>query len=132
MSRPTWLFCGFVVVMMLMACEPKPTSPPTDMAANGCWVQIFEREKMNTAGAWDVINGPGEFSTLYKLPGARYARWDDRIDSLIVGPHAKVPLWANDYFDDEQLQFGPDSHISALGDYDFEHEPESIKIEYVP
>lgn len=132
MLRLSLLTCVLCTVTVLVGCESHPVGPPAELAASGCWVQIFERDNMNINGAWDVINGPGEWRTLINLPGARTPLWDDRIDSLIVGPHARVTLWANDYFDDDKLEFGPGSRIPALGRYDFEHEPESMKIEYVP
>lgn len=134
LRTPVYLYvCGLIVLAVACTSKPSlPVPPPAAMASNGCWVQIFEEENLDTKEAWDVLNGPAKFSTLYGLPGAREFEWGDRIESLVVGPHARVTLWNWDYFRAEKVQFGPGSRVKSLSAYAFEHEPESMVIEYVP
>ncbi len=98
----------------------------------GCWVEIYEDEHFSRADSWDVIHGPGRWSDLRRLPGAYKRDWGDRIDSLVVGPHARVILWKDRDFEDDFRMFGPGDRVPELDDLDFEDEAESMKIEYVP
>jgi hypothetical protein len=131
MSRCTT--AGLLLILSaLVGCESLSPLPPAEPAASGCWVKIYARENYDEKGRWDVINGPGQWPLLYDLPGSRYPRWDDKIESIIVGPKTRVTLWADDNFGQNQVEFGPDKQIPKLRVYDFQHDAESMKLELVP
>ena len=76
------------------------------LANDGCWINIFDEPGFK--GMKTRITGPVELPTLTKLP--EYS-WNDRIDSLEVGPLAQVTVYRNENFEVPQE---PVNHSDAI------------------
>lgn len=76
------------------------------LGASGCWVDFFDEPDFS--GPRVRIEGPTELPNLHALEGAD---WDDRIDSLEVGPGAEVTLYMNEGF---QVPETPINHPHAI------------------
>jgi hypothetical protein len=97
---------------------------------NGCWVRIWQDE--NHTGNTDTIFGPGTWNNMRTLPNATIQDWGDKISAIIVGPHATIVGWEDENYGDDAIQFGPNSVISRLGEYNFDNEIDSLQINYAP
>ena len=116
---------------------------------SGCWADFYEYAQY--IGEHIRINGPTGLNKLRNINGAN---WESRIDSLIVGPKAKVTLFENINFkltltemakhpdlmkslgitleeikQDSELIFKPNEKINHLGMYNFHKKTKSLKIE---
>ncbi len=112
------LLAGAVVLLVAAGCD-----------YSGCWVRIYEDDKFSDDRA--EIHGPGRWASLKHLPGGGDKNWDDEIESLEVGPNALVVLYKDKHFHGPWVEFGPDSRISDLDDYNFDGKASSMKIKYV-
>lgn len=116
---------------------------------SGCWADFYEFS--NYIGPVVRIEGPAELPNLLKVQGSN---WESKIDSIVVGPKARVWLYENpnfkltlsemsDYPDlmkalgiteaevhkEFELVFNPNEKIHHLGEYNFHKKTKSIKIE---
>ncbi|MBI1848963.1 MAG: hypothetical protein HYR85_01325 [Planctomycetes bacterium] len=105
---------------------------PNPASIDGCWVDVFDADDFNGDKAHDRIAGPGEWSTLRDLPGAAKVDWANKIDSLIVGPHARLHVWKDEGFESTHWEFGPKTQVASLEKYNAGNQIESMKLEYVP
>lgn len=65
----------------------------------------------------DVIYGPGKWTSMRKLPGAKEADWGGDADSLKVGPAATVKVWDARDFKGKSETYGPGTEKPNL-DFD--------------
>lgn len=72
----------------------------------GCWVEFFDEPEF--AGGKFRLDGPASLATLHDVGGSD---WDDRIDSLEVGPAAEVTLYLAENF---QVPDTPVNHPHAM------------------
>lgn len=117
-------------------------------AAGDCWVDVYD--KTNYGGQKHRFLGPLKLPSLKAVDGED---WSNRIDSLIVGPKAEVWLYKQENFkeglryppnhpdalklwhekgihpDDQELSFGPGQKEHHLGEMNFHHNTESLRIE---
>jgi hypothetical protein len=93
-----------------------------------CWVEIFEDDDFSKNDNSDKIYGPGEWWSLCGINGAKLRSWMNQIDSLKVGPGAKVILYPKTHFKGEPKEFGPGRIIRDLDEYDIGDDAESMKI----
>jgi hypothetical protein len=115
----------------------------------GCWADFYEFP--NYVGPVIRIEGPAELANLRNFQGSN---WESKIDSMVVGPKARVWLYENldfkltlsemaNYPDlmkalgitqeevhkESELVFNPREKIHHLGEYNFHKKTKSIKVE---
>ena len=114
-----------------------------------CWVEFFENSQYG--GEHFRLEGPIQLENLYNVQGKN---WEKRIDSLKVGPKAKVTVFENINFkltlkeignypellrslgltekdakEDSELIFDEKSVIHDLSDFNFRNKIRSLKID---
>lgn len=90
----------------------------------GCWAKVY-----------DGLNFTGRNMTLVEgmdLPNLEFSSfgyddWEGDIDSVVVGPKAKLTLYGGENFTDPDKSIGPNSRISSLSKPNFD-DIESIKM----
>lgn len=115
----------------------------------GCWADFYEFS--NYMGPIIRIEGPAELPNLRDVQGSN---WESKIDSMVVGPKAKVWLYENPDFKltlsemasypdlmealgitadevdkESEFVFNPKEKIHHLGEFNFHKKAKSIKIE---
>jgi hypothetical protein len=116
-----------------------------------CWAEFFENS--GYAGPHFRLAGPVELDNLQNVNGEN---WASRIDSLKVGPKAKLVVFENinfkltlkeiakypdllrslgateqDVKEDAELIFGANATIHDLSDFNFHHKIRSLKIDCI-
>ena len=116
-----------------------------------CWAEFFENS--GYAGPHFRLAGPVELDNLKNVNGEN---WASRIDSIKVGPKAKLVLFENinfkltlkelakypdllhalglteqDVKEDSELIFGADANIHDLSDFNFHNKIRSLKIDCI-
>ncbi len=123
----------------------------TAHAAEGCWLDVYD--KPDFGGNHVRIEGPVELASLAKLNNEN---WDNRIESLIVGPKAHVKIYRNESYkektegpvyhgealkawgetpesySDQELSLGEDRKEHHLGEEGFHQAINSLKIKCMP
>lgn len=117
----------------------------------GCWADFFEYAQY--IGEHFRLEGPIQLRNLRNVKGDN---WDLRIDSIMVGPRAKVTVYENidfkltltemakypqlmkslgiteqDIREESEIIFPPKEEVHHLGEYNFHKKVRSIKIECV-
>lgn len=90
---------------------------PVDVAANesamknGCWARLYSRE--NYGGDMLTLVGP---SMLADMDNAGFfgLNWDDRVDSVELGPRASMTVYDNENFRDQVAQFKPGQRVADV------------------
>lgn len=118
---------------------------------NECWVDVYESP--NYSGAHLRIEGPVKLRNLRAVDDQN---WESRIDSLVVGPKARLQIFENTNFkrtlsemakypdlmkslgitDEEvkqesDVEFSPGEMVHHLGELNFHKKTKSLKIECV-
>lgn len=99
-----------------------------------CWVSIFDGKDYQPPTA--RLTGP----TFVKSPKARPVDevdlrnvggrdFIDRIDSLIVGPRARITVYDQPRYSGNSLSFGSGEQVPDLAAHGFENRIKSIKVE---
>jgi len=124
----------------------------SSLAAAGkgdCWVDLYEYAEY--IGKHLRLTGPVGFANLRDVKGEN---WESKIDSLIVGPAARVTLFENTNYkltltemakhpelmkslgiteeeirQESELIFKPNERVNHLGIYNFHKKTKSLKIE---
>jgi hypothetical protein len=116
-----------------------------------CWAEFFENS--NYEGPHFRLAGPLELDNLKNVNGEN---WASRIDSIKLGPKAKLVIFENinfkltlkemakypdlmralgfteqDVREDSELIFGANANIHDLSDFNFHHKIRSLKIECI-
>jgi len=116
-----------------------------------CWAEFFQHS--DYAGSHFRLSGTVELDNLHNVNGEH---WDLRIDSLKVGPKAKLVIFENinfkltlkemakypdlmralgyteqDVKEDSELIFGANANIHDLSDFNFHHKIRSLKIDCI-
>lgn len=76
-------------------------------ASGDCWLDVYD--KTDFQGAHVRIEGPAELPNLRKLDGAN---WSNRIESLAVGSKARVTVFRQENYKEEEK--GPAYHGEAI------------------
>ena len=133
-----------IIMLVLMT-----TSTSVSAKEKDCWADFYEFAQF--IGRHVRLNGPIELTSLRNVNGEN---WESRIDSIIIGPKAKVTIFENINFkltltemanhpdlmkslgitmeeikQDSELIFHPDDKIDHLGVYNFHKKTKSLKIE---
>ena len=124
----------------------------TTYAGNeNCWAEFFENS--NYAGPHFRLAGPIQLDNLQNVNGEN---WTSRIDSIKVGPKARLVIFENinfkltlkemanypdlmhalgvteqDVKEDSELIFGANANIHDLSDFNFHHKIRSLKIDCI-
>lgn len=96
---------------------------------DGCYVILYEHPNWTRGDARTgqlVLGGPTSVSNL----GKTY-RFDDKADSILVGPKAVVRLYHNNNYGGGHRTFVPLEHVSDFKRIDFHDSASSIKIFHV-
>lgn len=140
--------CRFVFVSILLLLGHSATATAL---GKPCWAEFYEYAQY--LGAQVRLQGPLSLANLKDVDGKN---WDSRIDSLKVGPKAKVTIFEHPNFKltltemakhpvlmeslgiteedirlESELIFGPDEKSHHLGEFNFHQKTRSIKIECV-
>lgn len=116
-----------------------------------CWAEFFQHS--DYAGPHFRLAGPVKLDNLQNVNGEN---WASRIDSLKVGPKAKLVVFENinfkltlkeiakypdlirslgsteqDVKEDSELIFGANANIHDLSDFNFHHKIRSLKMECI-
>src|SRR5450759_361995 len=116
-----------------------------------CWAEFFQHS--GYAGSHFRLAGPVELDNLQNVNGEN---WASRIDSLKVGPKAKLVVFENinfklslkeiakypdlirslgsteqDVKEDSELIFGANATIHDLSDFNFHHKIRSVKMDCI-
>ena len=116
-----------------------------------CWAEFFQNS--GYAGPHFRLTGPVELDNLQNVNGEN---WASRIDSLKVGPKARLVVFENinfkltlkeiakypdlirslgsteqDVKEDSELIFGANATIHDLSDFNFHHKIRSLKIDCI-
>jgi hypothetical protein len=117
----------------------------------GCWAEFFQDN--DYTGKHIQLDGPVQLESLRQINGES---WDSIIDSLKVGPKARVTVFENINFkltlkeiakypdlmrslgvteqdakEDSELIFGPKATIHDLSDFNFHNKTRSLKIDCI-
>jgi hypothetical protein len=135
-----------LVVAMLILLGQSPGAFAKD---NGCWAEFYEYAQF--IGEKLRLDGPLKLPNLKNVDGHN---WDSRIDSVVVGPKARVIIYENlnfkltltemskypglmrslgiteeDIRQDSEIILAPKSMTHHLGEYNFHKKTRSLKIE---
>lgn len=117
----------------------------------GCWAEFYEYAQM--IGDKFKVEGPAALANLKNVDGEN---WESRIDSIVVGPKAKVMVYENinfkltltemakypvlmrslgitedDIKQDSELIFNAGEMVHHLGQYNFHKKTKSLKVDCV-
>ncbi|NOT13319.1 MAG: hypothetical protein HOP23_16040 [Methylococcaceae bacterium] len=134
----------FVVMIFFLVQGSNAYSKEKD-----CWADFFEHSQYT--GKNFLLEGPTQLENLKNIDGEN---WDSRIDSLKVGPKAKLIVYDNPDFklmlremakypelmrsmgvtekdikEEDQLFFNANAKIHDLSDFNFHQKIRSLKIE---
>lgn len=127
------MLVGLVVPSTAAALGEKPVLVPP-YEDSPCWVSVFDGKNYEPPTArlsgptyLDAPRtGPEVVEDLRNVGGEDFI---DRIDSLIVGPRARVTVHDQRNFSGERILFGPGERVPDLAVHGFENRIESIKVE---
>ena len=120
------------------------------VAASDCWLDLYDQTDFK--GAHVRLEGPQEWPNLSQLQGQD---WANRIDSLVVGPAAQIYAYRQEGFkqdlsglnyhgdaiknwgekaknySDSEISFAPGQKEHHLGELNFHHNINSLKIKCI-
>ncbi len=122
---------GSLLLGFATSCSTGPVRNELE-DARGCWVQVYSDQKYS--GDNDIIIGPRRIMDLKSTSAVqgRDQDWNNRIQSLIVGPSARVYLWRDKHQRDTRVEFAPNSTIPDLRPFRMSGEAESLEVVYEP
>lgn len=95
-------------VYLLMPVETAATEPAMKQ---GCWARIHDRE--NYSGDTLTLVGPISLADM-SVSGPFGMNWDDRVNSIEVGPKATVIVYDNENYRDQVAQFKSGQRVADL------------------
>lgn len=122
---------GLPLTAAALGEKPVLVSPYAD---SPCWVSIFDGKEFQPPSArltgptylGKPETGPVVHDDLRNVGGKDFV---DRIDSLIVGPRARITVYDQIRYSGNSLSFGPNERIPDLAAHGFENRIESIKVD---
>ena len=130
---------GLFVSLAILAAPAQSADLPfvTPYGDRGCWVSIFDGKDFTGAAA--RLSGPTfleKFDSsgnvvepdLRRVGGQDFMR---RIDSIIVGPHARAIAYAGQWFSAAEITFRPNARVPDLDVLNFSNRIESLKVQCV-
>lgn len=102
------------VVLMLV---PTAIATKDNSMKRGCWARIYSGA--NYSGDTLTLSGP---LSIADMSGPFGLNWDDKVDSIELGPKANLIVFDNEDFKDQIAQFKPGQKVpnisKALGFFD--------------
>ena len=139
-------FKTILVILVLLGLSTSSYAKNDD-----CWADLYDDTEF--AGKTIRLQGPIKLANLLKVQGEN---WDNKIESLVVGPKATLTVFENqnfkltlsemakhpvlmksmgitqqDVLEDSELIFHPDSKIHGFGEFDFNHKIRSLTLECI-
>ena len=93
---------------------------------NNCWADLFEDTEFDVDDPHVRLMGPFQSATLEDVSGRN---WTEEIESLIVGPNARVLAYKDSDFMGPEVAFISNQRVSDLGELDMSDAIESLKIQ---
>jgi hypothetical protein len=90
-----------------------------------CWAELFEDTDFDPDDPHVKVQGPFQSATLEEVAGQK---WNNEIESVIVGPNATVYAYKDSDFSGTEVVFVANQRISDLGELNMSDEIESLKI----
>ena len=148
MNRIQLVFRGFKTGLIILSLGLWADAYAKD---RDCWAEFYEDAEYQSDHL--KLHGPVELADLRKVNGEN---WDMRIDSIKVGPKARVTVYEHlnfkltltemakfpelmkslgvteqDIREDSELIFDADSQIHSLADFNFHDKVRSLKVECI-
>lgn len=102
------------VMLMLV---PTAVAAKDNAMKRGCWARIYSGT--NYSGDTLTLSGP---LSIADMTGPFGLNWDDKVDSIELGPKASLTVFDNEQFKDQIAQFKPGQKVpnisKALGLFD--------------
>lgn len=115
-TNASWII--LFALFILVSCK-KDKSDKENSKVPACAVQLFDGDHFKDVNI--VVKGPGEFSSLKNLPGAK-KDWNDEADSFKAGENATVTFWTQPDFKGDSVVYEPETEKPSID------EPSSMKI----
>ncbi|QYF92360.1 peptidase inhibitor family I36 protein [Massilia sp. PAMC28688] len=80
-----------------------------EAAKSGCWARIYSGA--NYSGDTMTLTGP---LAIADMSGPYGLDWDDKVDSVVVGPKATLTVYDNESFRDQVAVFGPGRSVPDI------------------
>lgn len=93
---------------------------------NNCWADLFEDTEFDVDDPHVRLMGPFQSATLEDVSGRN---WNDEIESLIVGPNARVLAYKDSDFMGPEVAFISNQRVSDLDELDMSDGIGSLKIQ---
>ncbi|MBA3967186.1 MAG: hypothetical protein H0X47_15710 [Nitrospirales bacterium] len=90
-----------------------------------CWAELFEDTGFDVDDPHVRVQGPFQSATLEDVAGLK---WNDEIESLIVGPNATVYAYKDRDFSGTEVVFVANQRVGDLGELNMSDDIESLKI----
>jgi hypothetical protein len=90
--------------------------------SNGCWIEVYDAGEMK--GHCCRLVGPAEFRNLR----IGEEEWGDQVQSLMVGPHAYVQCFEDEYFEDQGIWLLPNQRIVTIDALRLKGDVDSIRV----
>jgi hypothetical protein len=117
-----FIVCGVIAVG---AMSVEATELEIQVVDKNCWIEVFEDTKYDADDPHVKVQGPQEYASLKNLNGRN---WNNDIQSVIVGPAAKVLAYKDKDFKGTEIAFASGQHIPDLSKLDMSNDIESMKI----
>ncbi|MEO8324803.1 MAG: hypothetical protein ABI618_03070 [Nitrospirota bacterium] len=90
-----------------------------------CWAELFEDTDFDVDDPHVRVQGPFQSATLEDVAGLK---WNNEIESLIVGPNATVYAYKDRDFSETEVVFVANQRVSDLAELNLSDDIESLKI----
>lgn len=97
---------GPAMVYMLIPVE---VAAKADTMKSGCWARIYS----NTNYTGDTLTLAGPVS-IADMDGPFGMNWDDKVESIELGPKATLTVYDNEAFRDQVAQFKPGQKVADI------------------
>lgn len=92
---------------------------------NRCWAEIYMNAEFDKNGPRLLLVGPHELAT---LKGLNDQNWDNDIESIIVGPEARMVLYEGSEFEGRTLVLAPSQTLGDLSIANMKNDIESLRL----
>ena len=130
--KVTHIFSGAIVLTLvagLVYAQENMGGGASDMDVHvvdkNCWAEMFEDTGFDVDDPHVKVQGPFQSATLEDVAGLK---WNNEIESVIVGPNATIYAYKDRDFSGTEVVFVANQRVSDLGDLDMSDEIESLKI----
>jgi hypothetical protein len=125
--RQALMLAGMLAGLMSVGVIPAYAAADVELKTvdKACWAEIFEDTDFDKNDPHIAIQGPAEISTLKDFSGRN---WNNKIQSIIVGPNAQIKAYSDKDFKGTELVLTPNKRANDLSKLNMGDEIESMKI----